>query len=286
MEIKLCVFASSRDMEGLEFPIKPLTGSLREVAKTAVDWGYDGFELIVNPENVPQADEVRVALAETGAILPVVNSGRMPGQGMALLHKDVAERRRAMEAFNRLIDLAGEIEAKVGLGIARGGPDVIVTGADLEPVMDQVFGDMAARAERAGTVVMLEPSDPGAMNNITTCAEAVRWVERIGSKGFGIMLDTYQLVSSEESVEKGLLDAKGLGTHIHLYDPGRFPPGMRPDSEVLDWDQMVEILAKQGFAGTGSVTPAPEGDQAAAAALSNTYLRKLFAEAGHAAAPA
>jgi D-psicose/D-tagatose/L-ribulose 3-epimerase len=284
MDVKLCVFASTPDMDELEFLIRPLTGKLRELGETVVGWGYDGFELMPNPEDVVAADEVRAALDATGAIVPVVNTGRMQPQGLALLHRDPVRRRRSIDAYKRMTDLAGEIGARVGLGIARGLPDVTVRAEEADELMAEVFAELAEHAEGAGAVIMLEPADPGALATVTTVVEAVRWVDRIASASFSLMLDTYQLVAAEESIESGVRAARRLATHIHLYDPGRWPPGVRPGADHLDWPHVAAVLASEGFAGTGSVVLAPEGDREAAARASAGYLRELFARAPHPAA--
>jgi sugar phosphate isomerase/epimerase len=279
MDIKLCVFASTPDMDALPFVIRPLTGTLRELGATVVEWGYDGFELMPNPDRVVAADEVRAALDATGAIVPVINTGRMQPQGLALLHRDPAVRRRSIDAFKRMTDLAGEVGARIGLGIARGLPDVTVPAAEADALMAEVFPELTEHAEGAGAVIMLEPADPGDLATVTTVVEAVYWVDRIGSPSFSLMLDTYQLVAAEESIETGVRTARGLATHIHLYDPGRWPPGVRHDVERLDWPHIAAVLTSEGFSGTGSVVLAPEGDREAAARTSAAYLRRLFADA-------
>lgn len=272
---KLCVFASTLDMEGLEFPVKVLSGSLPELAERSIALGYDGIELLPNPEAVPDAATVARALDAAGAIVPVVNSGRFGPQGLALLHRDPDARRRAFEAFCRLVDLAAELGARVGLGMARGGAAVAIGDREIEAVMLDVFGRLAVYAEQAGTVVMLEPADPGISANVHTVAEASLWADRIGSRGFSVMLDTYQLTETEESLEAGIAAAGSRPTHIHLYDPSRWPPGVRDGGDRLDWPAIMAQLARQGFSGTGSVVLAPEGDVEDAAARSVAYLRGL-----------
>jgi sugar phosphate isomerase/epimerase len=274
----LSIFASTPDMEENAFMVKVLTGTLDTIAWQSVQWGYDGIELLPNPEDVPRSAEVERAVSAAGACVTVINSGRLYAQGMALLHRDVSARRRALEAFERLIDLGAALGVPVGLGAARGARAVCVAAREAEVVSRGVFEAIAAYAESVGGLVMLEPADSGEIPSVPTVAEAVAWVERIGSPSLTIMLDTYQIATREESFEQAFAASKGLARHIHLYDPGRRPPGTADGANRLDWPGVARGLAASGFTGTGSVVLAPEGDVAGAARASARFLRGLRAE--------
>jgi sugar phosphate isomerase/epimerase len=139
-------------MAGLNFLVKVLTGTPEELARRAVAWGYDGIEFMPDPERVPEPSELEKALKAAGALMPVVNTGRMAPQGMALLHEDAGVRQRSMESFKRILDFAGYFGARVGLGVAR-GPGIPGAGpGEMERMAEQVFGELAEHAEKAGAV--------------------------------------------------------------------------------------------------------------------------------------
>lgn len=270
----LSVFASTQDMEEHAFMVKVLTGTVEATASQAVEWGYDGIEFMPNPEDVPGAADVERAVSAAGACVTVINSGRLYAQGMALLHRDPNERRRALEAFKRLIDLGAALHAPIGLGAARGATAVTVTASEEETVTRGVLEEVAAHAESVGGLVMLEPADPGETPSVPTVADAVAWVEAIASPSLSMMLDTYQIASREEGFDAAFAAANGLARHIHLYDPGRRPPGSVEGG--FDWPAIVQGLAATGFAGSASVVLAPDGDAAAAARTSVGFLRGLL----------
>jgi D-psicose/D-tagatose/L-ribulose 3-epimerase len=276
----LSIFASTPDMEADAFMVRVMTGTLREIAAQSVEWGYDGFELLPNPQHVPEPADVERALLEAGACVTVINSGRVYAQGMALLHEDLDERRRAMLAYKRLIDLGAALGAPIGLGAARGAKDRCIAGPELNAVALGVFEELASYATSVGGLVMLEPADSDEVPSVPTVAEAVAWVERIDSPSLRIMLDTYQIATVEDSFEAAFAASKGLARHIHLYDPGRRPPGTSVAGEQLDWAGVARGLAASGFEGTGSVV-LPEGDAAEAedaARTSARFLRGLLVE--------
>jgi len=50
--IKFCLFALTPDMQQLDFVVKVLTGTPEELGRTAVSWGYDGIEFMLDPEPI------------------------------------------------------------------------------------------------------------------------------------------------------------------------------------------------------------------------------------------
>lgn len=278
-KIKLCLFSSTPDIAQYNFIVKVLTGSPMELAQRAVEWGYDGFEFMPDPDRVVGPREIEQALEKTGAIMPVVNSGRIGAQGMALLHEDEAIRARSIRAFKEMLNLAGHFGARVGLGMARGRGIPGTTKAQMDALAHDVFRELADHACKAGAVIMLEAADPGVTAYINTMEEAMTWVDRIDDPHFGIMLDTYQLSDAEPSVEYGIRAARGRANHIHLYDPSRLPPGAFDGCDRLDWETITRVLREEGFVGTGSVVLAPEGDPRPPARKAAAYLRKMFSAA-------
>lgn len=265
-------------MADLSFVVKVLTGTPVELAQRAVAWGYDGIEFMPDPLHVPDPREVDKALKAAGALMPVVNTGRMFAQGMALLHADALVRKDSSEAFKRILDFAGHFKARVGLGAARGAGIPGANREEMDRMAEDVFRELAAHAEKVQAVIMLEPADPGVTSYINTMDEAMAWVERIGSPAFSVMLDTYQLAESEPSLEHGIRAARGQARHIHLYDPSRWPPGVLPEKERLDWPHLARVLRQENFQGSGSVVLALEGDPEPAARKAVAYLRRIFEE--------
>jgi sugar phosphate isomerase/epimerase len=274
--IQLCLFASTPDMAGLGFIVKVHMGLPEDLCRKAVEWGYDGIEFMPDPDRILDPATMRHALAATGSVLPVVNSGRMAVQGYALLAADPELRRRSIQAYQRLLDFAGCFGARTGLGAARGACPSGLQPAEAEKLAGDVFLELAEHARKAGSVVMLEPADPGVTSYIHTMDEAMTWVDRLAHPAFSVMMDTYQLAESEPSIEHGIRAARGTATHIHLYDPSRWPPGVRAQSDRLDWPLIMRLLREEGFAGSASVVVAPEGDPEPAARKTAAFLRGLF----------
>jgi D-psicose/D-tagatose/L-ribulose 3-epimerase len=262
-------------MDELGFVVRVLTGSLEEVCTTARTLGYDGIEFFPDPENVPEPERLGRALQASGASCPVVDSGRMLPQGLTLLDPDPHVRERASDAFKRMLDLGGAVGAAVNMGGSRGNAPPNASPHELDRLTEEVFRDLAEHAERASSRILLEPTGDYT-SYLTTMDEVTAWADRIDSPAFDVMLDTYQLTEAEPSIEHGIRAARGRADHVHLYDPSRWPPGVLPEQDRLDWPLIVKLLRETGFEGSGAVVLAPEGDAAAAARLSAGYLRELF----------
>ena len=233
--IRLCLFASTPDFLSLGFLVKVLTGTPEELGRTAVEWGYDGIEFMPDPERVPDPVAFERALAATGAVMPVVNSGRIAAQKLALIHEDPEIRRRALRGFKAMLDFGGYFRSRVHLGICRGKGIPGATKAEMDRMADDVFRELAAHAERVGATILLEAAETEFTSYINTMDEVMAWVDRIGSPAFAPMLDTHQLYGAERSIESGIRAARGRAQHIHLFEPSRYPPGVLVGKPVLDW---------------------------------------------------
>jgi len=208
--------------------------------------------------------------------MPVVNSGRIAAQGMALLHEDLDIRRKSIKGFKNILDFAGYFKARVGLGAARGPGISGVSKKEMEQLAEDVFRELTEHAEKAGAVIMLEPAEAAFTSLFNTNEEVMAMVAKIGSPNFSLMLDTHQLWAVEPSIEYGIKAAKGQARHIHLYEPSRLPPGVSPEKETLDWPHIARVLKEEGFEGSASVVIAPEGDPEPVARKAVAYLRNLF----------
>jgi sugar phosphate isomerase/epimerase len=280
MSHELCLFSSTPDVAALNFLVRVLTGTPEQLAAQAVEWGYDGIEFMPNPEDVPDPRPFARALQSAGAVLSVVNTGRLVAQKRMLFDADPARERLAGESFKRILDFAGTLGAKVGLGIARGPAIPGLSGEEMDRHALEIFQELAEHARQAGTVIMLEAAESKVTRFIATMDEVMSWVERVNSPGFCAMLDTQQLSDSESSIAAGIRAAKRQARHIHLFDPQRWPPGLRAGG--LDWPSIFQVLREEGYRGSASVALAPEGESGPAARRVADFLRTHFTEQTHA----
>ncbi len=275
-KLKFCLFASTPDMQQLDFVVKVLTGTPEELGQTAIAWGYDGIEFMPDPEHTPDPELFKNMLERTGATMPVVNSGRIAAQRMALVHEDITIRRKSIEGFKRILDFAGYFKARVGLGAARGKGIPGMSKSDMTKLAEEILRELTEHAEKVGAIIMLEPAEAEYTDLFNTNEEVMAMVDKISSPNFSIMLDTHQLYIMEPSIEHGIRAARGQARHIHLYEPSRLPPGVSTEKETLDWPNIARVLKEERFEGSASVVIVPEGDPEPIARKSVAYLKELF----------
>lgn len=273
--MELSLLASTPDIGDTGYMVNLLLGRPHALAAEAKELGYDGIEFFPGPPGSVGVAEVEEALRTFGLALTAVNSGRIVAEGLTLLHPEPGFRARALARLKDLLDFAGHFGAPVTLAGVKGSLPGGAASREVESLAEKALGDLAEFAVDAGSILLLAPTDEADSNFICTVAEAVAWVRRLNHPGFGMMLDTHQLVRKEPSVFEGLRAAGGLVRHLHLYDPGRRPPGTRRES-TLDWHAILSTLHDIGYGAAASVCLAPTGDRRALAHQTASYLRSLM----------
>ncbi|HSB79831.1 MAG TPA: sugar phosphate isomerase/epimerase family protein [Candidatus Methylomirabilis sp.] len=274
--MQLSLLASTPDIAATGYMVNLLLGAPPALAGEARELGYDGIEFFPGPPGTISVAEMSEALRSFDLALTAVNSGRIVAEGLTLLHPEPTIRARAQARLKDLLDFAGHFGAPVTMAGVKGS---LPAGAPLgkgEALAEEIFDTLAKFAIDAGSVLLLTPTDEADSNLICTVAEAMAWVQRVNRPGFGMMLDTHQLARKEASVVEGLRAADGLIRHLHLYDPGRRPPGTRKETR-LDWPAIMATLRDIDYNGAASVCLAPTGDRRAQAQQTAAYLRSLMA---------
>lgn len=272
--MQLSLLASTPDIATTGYMVNLLLGSPKLLAAEASDLGYDGIEFFPGPPGTVGVAEVDWALKSFDVALTAVNSGRIVAEGLTLLHPDPAIRSRALNRIKDLLDFAGHFGVPVTLAGTKGSLPNSASAEAAAALAEEIFTGLVRFAAAAGSALLLAPTDDADSNFICSVNEAVTWVRRINHPAFGLMLDTHQLHRKEASVIEGLRAAAGFVRHLHLYDPGRVPPGTGGQSD-LDWPAIMATLRDIGYGGAASVCLARAGDRRAQAQQTAAYLRSL-----------
>jgi sugar phosphate isomerase/epimerase len=271
----LSLLASPPDIAATGYMVNLLLGTPDLLAAEAKALGYDGIEFFPGPPGSVGVDEMDQALKRFDLALTAVNSGRVVAEGLTLLHPEPAIRARALNRLKDLLDFAGSFGAPVTLAGTKGSLAPGVPAETAEGLAEEIFSGLARFAASVGSTLLLAPTREVDSNFICTADEALAWVRRLDHPAFGMMLDTYHLHQKEASVTEGLRAAGGFVRHLHLYDPGRIPPGIRT-SPSLDWPAIMATLRDIGYDGAASVCLAPTGDRRAQALGTVSFLRSMM----------
>ncbi len=252
--------------------------SPRERYDNALRYGFDAIEL----SERPAFDEAREAIRER---IPV--SAICGGYRGWLIDPDPEQAARARSDLARLLDLAGELGTGCVVvpiwGRTRHLPGIATgrTRHDDEAIFVEAMTELAARAERAGALLYIEPINRYQNDVCVTIEDALRLRARVGSRAVRVMGDAFHMNIEEADIGAALLSAGDQLGYVHLADSQRLEPGMGH----LDFVPIFSALARMRYSGYASLECAGlSGDAAVVLPRAVSYVRAKMVEAGFAAA--
>jgi sugar phosphate isomerase/epimerase len=271
--MKLAVCVQTDEVEK-QVPVALFTGNLGQRAAKAAAAGAHGLELMtVDPRQLNPAT-IRATLGRNGLGVAAIGSGAIAfATGLTLLHPDAEAATRARALFDDLIDFAAEAGAPiVTVGSFRGR--VAAVGDDAEERLAEILSRAGDRAAAGGVRIAVEAANRYELDFINTAAEGVMFIERLGHRAVGLLLDTFHMNIEESSWEGAFRRAAEANAlwHVHIGDNNRLPPGRG----MIDFRQVLGALARAGYTGylSAELFARPEGDAAGRETLA--HLRPLL----------
>ena len=175
-------------------------------------------------------------------------------EGYYLTSPDPVMRQKTADYFLELVRLCADLG---GHFMVLGSPLQRNILPDMSP--DQAF-DYAAEVlqktvpmlERCGVQIALEPLTPKETNFLTTAAETVRLIEKIGAPSrIALHLDCKAMCSEELSIPELIWANKEHMIYFHLNDPNLQGPGFGE----LDFVPIMAALREVDYNGWASVEP-------------------------------
>jgi len=259
---------------------------IEEVFAHAAGLGYAGVEIApftlansVTEIDAGERQRIREAAARANIGIVGLHWVLVKPEGLYINHPDEALRRRTADYFCHLVDFCADLGGRL---IVVGSPKQrnLLPGVTLEQATAwarETFRPAVARAAQRDVVVCLEPLGPAETNFINTAAEAVAFVQQLGSPHFQIMLDVKAMCAESKSIPQIITDSRPHFAHFHANDQNLKGPGF---GEV-DFAPIARALQDVGYQGYVSVEVFnfQEGAEAIAS-RSLDYLRRAFGLAG------
>jgi D-psicose/D-tagatose/L-ribulose 3-epimerase len=221
----------------------PLPETLGRIAAA----GYDGVELPGEPDRWRPA-ELRRWLGDHG-LLPVAltASCTVPDTERDLAHPDSRIRGVAVDYVRRCLGLAAEIGASLVQMLASGEPRLApLATRDAEWGWSVAGMQAAARdAAQAGVGIAVEPLSRYEGYLVTSTAEALAYLEAVGSPWVGMTLDLFHANIEEPDVGASIRAAGRRLWHVQVADTTRRGLG----HGHLDLGAVVEALARIDYGG-------------------------------------
>ncbi len=269
----------------------PLGETLERIAAA----GYDGVELPGEPGRFRLA-EVRGLLARAG-LVPLALTASCAEARRDLAHPDPAVRAEAVGYVERCCAFAAEIGAPLVQVLpsreTRLAP-LATREAEWAWSVDAMRRAVPA-AERCGVRIAVEPLNRYEAYLVTTVAEALAYVEAVGSSRVGLTLDLFHANIEEADIPRSIRAAGARLWHVQVADTNRQGLGRGH----LDLAGCLAALGQVGYDGAVVVevmAPGPDPfrpiKDARSAAILDDYLVESLARlraawpAGAPAAPA
>lgn len=242
----------------------------QESMRKASEYGYDGVELALKGAEDISASDLRRWLKEYGLEVSCITTGQVfADKGLYFTHPDSVMRKRAMEVFQELIDLAGEFGGIVNVGRTRGFEAPDQTREEIERMFIDTMQMLCHKAEQRQVQLLIEPVNRYEINFINSLDEGTSVLERVERQNCGLHADVFHMNIEDDRIGESLIRNGRWVKYVHLADSNRLAPGLGH----LDFDEVFEALKTIRYDGWVSVEilPGKEPDDMARRAIQ--YLR-------------
>jgi D-psicose/D-tagatose/L-ribulose 3-epimerase len=169
---------------------------------------------------------------------------------------DVEKQRRGIAYLQQMAAAVGEMGGgKIGGILYSSWPSTMPHGeTDKRPYFERSVASMkeAVKAAEDNNVLFnMEVVNRFEQFLMNTCAEALEYVEAVGSPNVKILLDTFHLNIEEDFIGEALMRAGDKLGHVHIGENNRMPPGYGH----IPWTEFGAALRQMNY--TGDVVMEP-----------------------------
>lgn len=150
-----------------------------ESIRKASEYGYDGVELALKSADEIDPETLRQWLKKYSVEVSCITTGQIfADRGLYFTHPNQEMRKKTIEVFSELIDLAGEFGGVVNAGRTRGfiGPDQ--TREETEKLFVDTMQILCDRASEKNVQLIIEPVNRYEINFINSLDDGAALLER------------------------------------------------------------------------------------------------------------
>jgi D-psicose/D-tagatose/L-ribulose 3-epimerase len=238
--------------------LKPLFTRIKQ-------WGFDGVELFLSPEEPADLPAVKRMLDGAGLERTVVSV--LP-RDAHLVSPEAAVRTRGVEYLKKCVTRTAEVGARLLCGPLYAGLGVMSGSRRTPQEWSRAVEGLRAAARHAeglGVTMCLEPLNRFETYFLNTLEDAARLCHDVGAPNVRIHFDTFHANIEEQHPARSLRAiGKQLG-HVHISENDRGIPGTGHN----DWRGVLGALKEIGYDGWLTIESfaQPEPELAAAAAI-------------------
>jgi sugar phosphate isomerase/epimerase len=251
-------------------------------------FGYDGIEIKGEPDDYDPAEVRRLSREYGIPVTSIAGWVPWPTDSRDLAHVDPAVRNRAVGYFCRCVDFASAVGAEVVIVVPAAVPRLAPVGfaddPEVWPRLVEAEWRLAVEsvrraadyAQRRGVTLAIEPINRFETFLVTTAAQALQFLDQVGSQAVKIHLDTFHMNIEEADPAAAIRQAGSRLASMHVSDSNRLAVG---DGHT-DFRALLSALGEVGFGGPLVLEPLPPVPNAFVAARLQRLagLRDTYAE--------
>ena len=234
--------------------------SLREIVERVSNLGYDGIELVGEPE-IYQPKELNALIKDRNLTITSI-CGMYPGPEekdlRALCHPEPEERQKAMNYVRDCIDLARGVGAPSVLVVPSlvGQPQYFISKEEDTKWAIDSLQKVSQYAEERKIVLTIEPINRYEVGLVNSIEDALQMAKKIDNSYVKIMGDTFHMQMEEgDGIPDAIRRAGGEWLrHFHAADNTRESPG----KGAMNWREILRSLHDIAYQGGLSLEPLPK----------------------------
>lgn len=237
----------------------------RNLLASIREWGFDGVELFLSPEEPADIPFLKQELARlnlertTCVVLP--RDAHLPSP-------DLETRRRGVAFLNRCVERSADLEAPLMCGPLHSGLGVMTGARRTNEEWNrsvECLQKVARRARELGVTLCVEPLNRFETYFLNTQEDAACFIDEIGEPNVRVHYDTFHANIEEKDPVKALKALETRVGHVHISESDRGIPG----SGHVDWRGTLLALREIGYNGWLTIESfaQPEPQLAAAACI-------------------
>jgi D-psicose/D-tagatose/L-ribulose 3-epimerase len=225
-------------------------------AQKVKDLGFDILEVNSGTvTNMPDSERDRLRDAARAVGIELTFCIGLPAP-YDIASEDEAVRRNGIDFLKRQAEMLAYMQAKeLGGIIYSSWPGSLPEGVtDKRPWVDRSVASMREvmeTVEACGVLFNVEVVNRFEQYMMNTCAEALEYVERVGSDHCKVLLDTFHMNIEEDSIGGAIRQAGDKLGHLHIGEQNRRAPGRGR----IPWDELAQALRDIDYQGSVVMEP-------------------------------